>query len=234
MEKFFSILLEYLKVLTWPSIVLFCLIMFRNQLYKVIERLEKASLPGASFEFSKDAQEAKKLAQEVKVLPQPEKAQNVPLIPLTEVNKRLVSLDLEPSPSGLDMSYYRELLNSNPILALAILKTDLEIQAKNLAKGWEINIDSKDSGFELLRKLYDKGAISKDQFDLLRKIYTLCDRAISSQSVAKYDAETILDAADVLVAQYIAWLSWGFDDEWAYKKEIPVDKKKVDIGGKNG
>lgn len=39
-------------------------------------------------------------------------------------------------------------------------------------------------------------------------------RAMHGRFVSREEAEEVIKAAEVLFGQYLAWLSWGFDDNW--------------------
>jgi len=215
--KIAQLILEFIKAFIWPAVTITIVLIFREQLRGIVRHLKKADLPGVSLEFDKEVQEAKQLSQEIKALPLPEKAKNIPSIPLTEANARLLSLDLQPSPSGLDMSYYRELARQDPNIALAGLRIEIDILARNLAKGFKVEVAPRDSGSRLFQRLHDEHAITPEQLRFVLKIWRLCTAAVHGQRVSRRRAEDLLDAADVLADQYIAWLSWGFDDDWEPK-----------------
>ena len=137
-------------------------------------------------------------------------AENRQSIPLTEANARIIKLGLRPSPSGLDMDYYRKLASQDPTLALAGLRIEIDILANNLAKGFNVLVGPRDSGHALLRKLADAGAITPSQYELTQRVLQLCNFAIHGQHISKEQTESILKLADVLVRQYVSWLSWGF------------------------
>ena len=137
--------------------------------------------------------------------------------PLTEANARLLALGLQPSPSGLDMSYYRRLAEQDPNLSLAGLRIELDILAKNLARGFDVSAEGRESGARLLKRLYEEGALTPEQLRLALKVWQLSSIAVHGQPVSKEEANDLLDAADVLADQYISWLSWGFPDGWEPK-----------------
>ncbi|MFG6101460.1 hypothetical protein U2F10_04360 [Leptothoe sp. EHU-05/26/07-4] len=61
-----KLLLEYIKVLAWPSVILTIVLMFRKQIESLIKRLEKADLPGGvSISLRAEILEAKKLSEQV-------------------------------------------------------------------------------------------------------------------------------------------------------------------------
>lgn len=210
-----QLVLEYIKVLVWPIIAIAIVLLFRKQLNVILLRLQKADLPGGlSINFREEIEEAKQLSKKVETAPPPEKSRGVPTIPLTEANARMIAVGLQPSPSGLDLSYYRDLVAQDPNLALAGVRIEVDVLARNLAKGFGIKIDSRDSGAMLLRKLYDSGAISTDQMRLTQKVLQLANAAIHGRTVSSEEAEEVLAVASVLVDDYLSWLSWGFGGDW--------------------
>ncbi|MCP4371332.1 MAG: hypothetical protein GY797_24925 [Deltaproteobacteria bacterium] len=211
-----ELVLEYVRVLIWPAIILIIVLIFRKQLHTVINRLEKAGLPGGvSFDFREEIKEAKRLADKVEALPPSEDITELPTIPLTEVNARLISLGLRPSPSGLDTSYYRSLAMQHPNLALTGVRIEADIVLRNLAQGSGIIIEPKDTGRRLAKKLADAKVIRIETMQLITKILELANLATHGQIVISLgEANSILDSVDVLIEQYVRWLSWGFDSEW--------------------
>lgn len=209
------LILEYLKVLAWPAVVFSLAIIFRPSLAELLSRLKKADLPGdVSLDFSEELKEAKILSKKVEEKPIKEEHKNIPSIPLTDANSRLLLLGLQPSPSGLDMKYYRDLTNQDPNIALAGLRIEVDILAKNLAKGFKVEVSSRDNGIRLLQLLYDEGAIFLEQMQLAKKILALCNAAIHGSTVSQSQALEVIGFMEILRKDYINWLSWGFDDDW--------------------
>lgn len=123
----------------------------------------------------------------------------------------MTALGLQPSPSGLDLGYYRALIEQDPNIGLAGLRMELEVLGHNLAKGFNISLSPRDgSVMGIFRKLLDNGAITGLQFQLLKKVIELCNAAIHGERVTKEQADSILDTMKFLADDYIAWLSWGF------------------------
>lgn len=214
-----KLVLEYIKVLVWPTFIIIGVLLFRSQLSAILWRLRKADLPmGVSLDFQQEIREAKNLSQQVaqQVEPPnlPEEKKQRPSIPMTEANARMIALGLQPSPSGLDMTYYRNLAAQDPNIALAGLRIELDVLAKNLARGFKIEINARDNGTRLLQKLRDLGAITMEQFQLAQRVLRLCNAAIHGQTVSHEQADDVIDIANVLRDQYLRWLSWGFDDNW--------------------
>ena len=212
--KLAELILEYLKVIIWPSLILGIVLIFRKQIDSRIKDLQKADLPGGvSFSFRAEIQEAEKLSVQVSAEPSPPQAEGVKNIPLTEANLRMLKLGLQPSPSGLNVDYYRDLAIIDPNLALAGLRLEIDVLARNLAKSFKVPITPQDSGEQLVRKLRDSGAVTKQQARLISKILPLANAGVHGSVVMRDEANQIINIAKVLVDQYISWLSWGFDDD---------------------
>jgi len=211
-----KLILEFVKALAWPLAVTFLAMLFRAPLSAILTRLRKAGLPGGvSIDLQEQIQEAKQVSEEVRALPAPPDRPKAPTIPLTEANARMIALGLKPTSSGLDMSYYRQIAESDPTLALAGLRIELDVLAHNLAVGFKLESKKAEPIGSLLRQLRQKGAITAEQMDLARRILAICNRAIHGQDVSREEALDVIDAADVLASDFLAWLSWGFDDQWA-------------------
>ena len=127
---------------------------------------------------------------------------------------RLIKLGLRPSPSGLDLAYYRRLAEQDPNVALAGLRIEIDVQARNLAKGFKVSIDEHDSGSRLFRKVHEGGAITGDQMRLAMKVLRVCNAAVHGITISHHEALDVIASAEVLADEYLAWLSWGFGDDW--------------------
>ncbi len=210
------LVLEFVRALAWPVLVLVLCLTYRRQVLAVFDRLRRAELPGGfAVDLAQDLKEAKALS--LKVLGQPlppDRHKGKPTIPLTEANARMIELGLRPSPSGLDMTYYRNLASQDPNIALAGLRIELDILARNLAKGFKITTSERDSGSRLIRRLYESAAISDEQMRLTLTVLKVCNSAVHGDPISRETAEKVIDIAEVLSDQYLAWLSWGFDDNW--------------------
>lgn len=207
-----ELILEYLKVLIWPSLILGIVLLFRKQINNRIRDLQKADLPGGvSFSFRAEIREAEKLSEQVSAEPSPQAKETKNLL-TTEANLRMIELGFQPSPSGLNVNYYRDLAVVDPNLALAGLRLEIDVIMKNLAKGFNIAITPQESSEQLVKKLLHFGALNKQQGDLISKILQLTNAGVRGSVVMRNEAEQIIDTARILVEQYISWLSWGLED----------------------
>ena len=210
-----TIVIHFLESLVWPAVVVFILIRFQSDLRDIFNRIRKAELPGGiSIEtFPQDISETKKLSVKVKQEIEEKKeveGKQFSELPLTEANKRMLSLELSPSPSGLELSYYQSLADQDPNLALAGLRMEVETMLGNLAKGFKVDIVHNKGAIAIARKLREDGAITAKQAELISNIVNLCSAGIHGLPVTAFQVREILDIAEVLRDDYIMWLSWGF------------------------
>ncbi|ACF46014.1 hypothetical protein Paes_0973 [Prosthecochloris aestuarii DSM 271] len=217
-----KIVLEFIRALIWPAIVVFLALSFKNEVAALLGRIKSAKLPGGvSFDLNEKIQEVKVLSNEVQesVSAKQEEHKGKPSIPLTEANARLIQLGFQPSPSGMDMSYYLQFASQDPNLALAGLRMDIDILVRNLAKGFGASVDNKRTSIgQLLRMLLDSDAIYANQYELAVKILNVCNQAVHGTPITYEQARSVIQSAEVLVADFIAWMSWGFDDNWEPQK----------------
>lgn len=209
--------LEILKTIIWPCTIVFLSLFYKKEIEKIFKRIKKADFPGGvSIEtFPEAIQEAKSLSLEIKREEEEKKSKKpnsllTPTIPLTEANTRMLNLGLSPSPSGLEFSYYRNLINEDPNIALAGLRIEIENLLKNVAKGFNISINQYDGAGKITRKLQDNTAITSHQAELINQVLKICNSAVHGLKVTSLQAEEIISIAETLRDQYISWLSWGF------------------------
>ena len=210
-----KLILEYIKAIIWPTITIFFILSFQKEIVYLLRRIKKADLPGGiSVEtFPEEIEEAKVLSSEVKKEAQnKEKKKATSVIPLTEANARMLNLNLSPSPSGLELSNYRNLIEQDPTIALAGLRIEFETMLKNLAKGFKVQINDRDGASIIVKKLKEKSAITSRQAELLNRIIKICNAVVHGLKVTTSQAEEIFDVAEVLRDEYVSWLSWGFQN----------------------
>jgi len=214
-----KLVLEYIKALVWPITVVSLSLLFRSEIKRVLGRLRKAVFPGGvSVDLQEEVQEVKQLSEKIQSTPPAEKHRASPGIPLTEANSRMIKLGLAPMLSGLDISYYRAKAETDPVLALAGLRIDLETMMRNVALGFRVKLAPSGPIPRLLGRLQEAGAITSDQAQLAQKILNVSNQVMHGRFVSREEAEEVIKAAEVLFEQYLAWLSWGFDDNWRPKQ----------------
>src|SRR5437879_6239563 len=118
-----KLVLEYVKAVAWPATAVAIALMFRREIRAILARIRKAALPGGvSIDFEGQILETVALATRIEAAPPPSNRPQTSVLPLTEANSRMIDLGLTPTPSGLDMSYYKSIAARDPTLALAGLR----------------------------------------------------------------------------------------------------------------
>lgn len=210
--QLWELIYKFVAVFAWPVLILALVLIFREKLAHLVANLRRAQFPGGSVEFR---DEVAQLAIEAKA-PDPEKREPPALVePIAteDLNAVQIARGLQPTPSRLDLNYFRELVTRDPNIALAALRMEVESITQNLAKGFGVSIDTSSDPERSLKLLHQAGAITDKQLGTARKILDLSRRAIHGQKVDATAALTVIDAAEPLIEDYKAWLSWGFEDE---------------------
>ena len=210
-----KIILDFIASVIWPVTVLVLVYIFRSQIRNFLTKAKKIELPGGfSFErVEEDIKQAKELATEINIERKPETQEIIRQGGSTfesEANKRMVELGLTPSPSGLDLTYYKTIADTDPRLAMIGLRADLEIMLKNLAKGFKVSFSDKDSISKIISRLLDSGAITSKQYQFMNTLFRIGNSAAHGTPITKDQALEVLDIGQVLVKDYVAWLYWGF------------------------
>ncbi|MGI4750540.1 MAG: DUF4145 domain-containing protein [Janthinobacterium lividum] len=209
-----KIILDFIGTVIWPIIIVILVSLFKTQIREFFTRAKKLELPGGfSVEIENDIQQAKELATEIKTDRKPEiekfiKEKGVRF--QSDANMKMLQLGLTPSPSGLDLNYYKSISETDPRLAIVGLRSDLEIMLRNLAKGFSISIKEKDSAAKIVSLLYENGAITSKQFEFMNTLFRIGNAAAHGIQISREQTIEVLEIAEVLVKDYIAWLYWGF------------------------
>ncbi len=211
-----ELILKYIEVLIWPTVTVFVLLFFKDELSKLFDRAKKVELPGGiSIEaFENKLEQAQQLDKEIKSERKPEIAQLIEKHDNnTEANKKMINYGLKPSTSGLDLNYYRQLAQTDKQLAMAGLRMDLELMIRNLAQGFGLDMSEKVPIIKVIRALFDKGHINSKQADFMKIIFQLTSYAIHGGQINEDQIESVLELGETLVDDYVAWLDWGFRNE---------------------
>lgn len=213
-----KLILEFVQAAIWPSVVVLALYFFKGEVKLLLKRLASVKIGDHSVEFfQSELDKAQELSADVRTDPDvpEEKRERIaaaPKIPLTDANTQMLKHGLRPSPSGLELAYYREIADRDPALALAGLRIELEIIGQNLAKGFNVDIPQRASVTTIFRALADAHAVTNKQYNLVQSITRLANSAVHGAPITRDDANAVIDTADVLRDQYLAWLGWGFQD----------------------
>lgn len=209
-----ELILKYIEVIVWPSVTIFIIVHFKKEIIKLFERAKKVELPGGiSIEaFEDKLEEAKKLDKEIKSERKPEMIEIIEQISISdsEANAKMVENGLRPSPSGLDLNYYRQIAKSDMSLAAAGLRMEFELLIRNLATGFKIKSLPNEPIPSLIKKLGSRFSITDKQIEFVQVIFQLTNYASHDGLVTERQFEEVLELGETLVDDYIAWLDWNF------------------------
>lgn len=171
----------------WPNIfkvdLISISILFILSIPFVAQFLKKAKFPGAEFEFKDEIRETQKLVElsveEAKEIERPEKA-------------KLLKFET------FNLYGIRELLDSDPVLALAGLRIEIERKLKLAAHFLDIPVNKQYSILKMLGIFKNNKFLSSYQFNALWNIVTMCNQAIHGSLISKEEAKEIIDIAEEL------------------------------------
>lgn len=211
-----QLLNSILSTLIWPLTIFAVVLLFKNKLANLVENLNSAELPwiGGKFNFSKAAAQVNAEANR----PDPDLKLNRPLPTEkdNDLNTLLISRELRPSNSGSKLNYFRELVSSDPNLALAGLRIEFETLVSNLVKA--NNLPASDSSLgRMLTMLVKAEKITPTQFDTSRRVLELCNRAVHGQVIDPSSALAVIDAAEPLINNFKNWLFWNLSEEGGHR-----------------
>jgi hypothetical protein len=204
-----EIILEYVKVFAWPITIIFLAIYFRASLKAILARITKASLPGGvELDFKDEIEKAQTLSEKILESPKPKLTEKtaVPL-PSSDVNKKLVALGLEPLNSELNVDYFKAIAKSDPTLALASLRIEIEILTRNIIVGCNLPIRRNRPTTLQIRELGKSNVIDDATTSLALQVVRICNQAIHGLTVELQDAEMVIDSAAVLLNAFRDWLT---------------------------
>lgn len=151
------------------------LIYFISSIPFIAQYMKKAKFPGAEFEFKEEIRKTGKLIH----LSGTAKVR-------TKVNASLTVI----KSKTLDNA--RKLLDSDPVLALAAVRIEIEKSLKTIAKKLDLPIKEKRSITEIIVSLNRKEIFSHEQVKILRKIIQMCNKAIHGAVISKSEAKEII------------------------------------------
>ena len=122
----------------------------------------------------------------------------------------MIEKGLRPSPSGLDLNYYRNIAKSDIRLAAAGLRIEFELLIRNLVIGFKINSSPNEPIPSLIKKLGARFSITDKQIKFIGIIFQLTNYTIHGGEPTEEQFEEVLELGETLVDDYIAWLDWNF------------------------
>ncbi len=198
------LILEYVKVLAWPLVAGSGLWIFRGELRRLVATVQHLKLPGgAEVDWQKQLRAAEMAAEKVEAKQLPAVAS--PERPRTDLVMKMQARGLLVSPSEYDLSYYRRLTGTDPNLALAGLRMELDRMLQNLASLYGVEYDRlRASPGRFPGLLRAQGVLEADEYDLLRSIVNVANAALHGKDVSKEDALRTIDSAEVFRDAYLA------------------------------
>lgn len=179
------------------------LILFILSIPFVAQYLRKVKLPGAEFEFKEEIREARELVQ--LSVEKAEKAENA---------GEMRALRFET----FKLFAVRELLDSDPVLALAALRIEIERKLRSVANFIEVPMSDRLSISKLIDAVARRELLSVEQIAALRKILNMCNRAIHGSSISREEAREIIDLVEELNKTFSIGYSIDFTPNLDYPK----------------
>ena len=90
----------------------------------------------------------------------------------------------------------RKLLDSDPVLALAALRIEIEKSLKTIAKKLDLPSREKQSITAIIINLKSKEIFSHEQVLILRKIIQMCNKAIHGAVISRGEAKEIISLTE--------------------------------------
>jgi len=179
------------------------LIFFILSIPFVAQYLRKAKFPGAEFEFKEEIRETQKLVKmSVEQAEKAESAGEAKILPFETFN----------------LSVVRGLLDSDPILALAALRIEIEKKLRSAADFLDLSTRDKLSISKLIEGVSRKELLSFEQITALQKIVNMCNKAIHGSLISGEEAKEIIDLAEELNKTFSIGYSIGFSPNLDYEK----------------
>ena len=165
--------------------------------------LRKAKFPGAEFEFKEEINETRKLVQ--LSVEQAKEAENAG-------ERKILQFET------FRLSAVRQLLDSDPILALAALRIEMERKLRTLADFLDLPMRDKRSVSKVIQAVERKELLSFEQITALRKIVDMCNKAIHGSLISRGEAGEIIDLAEELNGTFSIGYSIDFSPNLDYEK----------------
>lgn len=179
------------------------LVLFILSIPFVAQYLRKAKFPGAEFEFKEEIRETHKLVRlSVEQAEKAERAGEAKILPF----------------ETFKLSAVRELLDSDPILALAALRIEIERKLGSAADFLHLPMGDKLSISKIIEAVRRKELLSFEQITALRKIVNMCNKAIHGSLISKEEAREIVDLAEELNKTFSIGYSIDFSPNPDYAK----------------
>lgn len=178
------------------------LILFILAIPALSQFLKKAKVAGAEFEFREEIESTKKAVQQ-------------------SVEKAKLKIKGEPKPvkfETFNLLTAKTLLKSDPVLALASLRIEIERKLGLAVEFFKFQTKRKTLS-EYIDVLNRKEILSSEQVFALQKIVDMCNKAIHGYLVTGKEAKEIIDLADKLNKSFSVGYSIDFSKNDNFKKQ---------------
>jgi hypothetical protein len=162
--------------------------------------LKRAKVPGAEFEFREEIESTKKAVEQ-------------------SVEKSKSRTDGKPKPLPFETFNTRTvkiLLDSDPILALASLRIEIERKLRLAAKYFKL--PNRNTLSEIIEALMERGILSPEQATALKKIVEMCNKAIHGYDISGDEAGEIIHLTEELNKSFSVGYSISFYPNENFKK----------------
>jgi hypothetical protein len=164
--------------------------------------LKRAKVAGAEFEFRDEIENTKKI---VKQSVEKSKSKN---------NGKSKPLPFET----FNLHTVRRLLESDPILALASLRIEIEKKLRLATKFFKLP-SKKNSLSQIIDSLMEREILSSEQISALRKIIEMCNKAIHGYEISKDEVREIVDLTEELNKSFSIGYSISFYPNDNFEKQ---------------
>ncbi len=220
--------LEFVRAIAWPIVVLAAVLVFRRELSALLSRLRTMKLPGgAEFNFNEAVISIEKSSKETSRSLRPPGgrqplAQNV----RQRVNSLIQDRKLMVSQSGYDLAYYLDIAQSDPNLALAGIRMELERMFRNMLVLDGEDLDRKRlSAGQYLSILRTREMIPASMYQLLSQTIEVGNAAVHVSDIDKDLSLRVINSLKVFVAFYLNWIQSNYIHPGTKEKAIGAGKK---------
>jgi len=155
------------------------LIYFISSIPFTAQFLKEINILGANFKFQEEIRKIEKL---------------INVSGTAKVRTEVIASSAVVKSKALDNA--RKLLDSDPVLALAALRIEIEKSLKTIAKKLDLPSQEKQSITAIIINLKSKEIFSHEQVLILRKIIQMCNKAIHGAVISKGEAKEIISLTE--------------------------------------
>jgi hypothetical protein len=169
----------------------------------VAQYLRKAKFPGAEFEFKDEIRETERLVK----------------LSIEQAEESSVAGERKILPfETFKLSGVRELLDSDPVLALASLRIEIERKLNLFVELFSLGKPNRWPISRLIEAIKKRDLLSVEQVTALQKIVNMCNRAVHGSLISVEEAKEIIGLAEDLNKTFSIGYSIDFSPNLEYNK----------------